>query len=105
MLAQKEEIQSLHLKVSSQDDTISKLNDKIGVLSTAIENLKNQQDNQEQYSRIYCLRINGIAKYQNETPGTCIEIVVEVCNNLNVNITKEDIDRAHRVGKEKSVLL
>ena len=52
-----------------------------------------------------CLRINGIEKSQNETASDCVDKVLEVCKNLNVDVEKSDIDRAHRVGRERKTMI
>lgn len=99
------EILSLKATVLSQEKNLSNMNDKIAVLSNSIDVLKKQSDNQEQYSRRYCLRVKGIEKENYETPNTCIDKVVKVCKNLDVDINASDIDRAHRVGKDNKAII
>ena len=42
---------------------------------------------------------------QRSYTGTkCIEKVITVCKHIKVDITKNDIDRAHRVGKDRSTM-
>ena len=84
ILAQNAEIQALRKRVDKQDelilkqdDLVSKLNDKIGVLTGAIETIKKGQDDQEQFSRRYCLRISGIKQDQNETADNCVNKVLK----------------------------
>ena len=112
ILAQNAEIQVLRERVDKQDelilkqdDLVSKLNDKIGVLTGAIETLKKSQGDQEQYSRRYCLRISGIKQDQSETADNCVNKVLKVCKDLNVDVVKKDIDRAHRIGEERKTMI
>lgn len=100
IINQNEEIKELRDKIAKQDDQISQMNDKIAVLGSSITTLKNQQDHQEQY-----LRFNGIEKEDNETPEKCVKKVIEVCEDLQLDIKKEDIDRAHRIGKDKKYMI
>ena len=103
--SQNSEILNLREHINQQDEVISKLEDRVGVLSASVEALSSQNDNQEQYSRRYCLRIKGIDKDANESSKNCIDKVLEVCKKVDVDITSSDIDRAHRVGKEKSTMI
>ena len=107
ILEQKETILSLRDQLSKQENDISKMNDKIAILSNTVDVLRKNQDNQEQYSRRYCLRMNGIKKNQdeNESSDVCINKVVKVCQNLNLDIKNEDIDRAHRIGRDRKTIM
>ena len=49
--------------------------------------------------------IKGIDKEKDETSSKCIEKVIKVCKHIKVDITKNDIDRAHRVGKDRSTMI
>jgi len=118
-LASKENIEDLKLLLIQQNDKIQKqneeiyglknivnqLNDKVAILSNNVDILKKCSDNQEQYSRRSCLRFKGIEKDDNETPDKCIKKVVEICKGLNVEIPEEVIDRAHRVGKKRDIMI
>lgn len=103
---QKDKIVELELKSVRQDVRISQLEDKVGVLQASVSALLKQTDNNEQYSRRACLRINGIPKSQNETAENCVEKVINVCkNSLGIDLENKDIDRAHRVGKERKTMI
>lgn len=107
IIQQNEQICNLQNKINQQDEIISQLNDKIGVLTSSIEAVKLQSDCNEQYSRRYCLRLSGISKDEerNENATECVNKVVEVCKNLNLDINASDIDRAHRIGKDKKSVI
>ena len=92
-------------RLFSLEERISILEDKNAVLSSSIDFLKTQSDAQEQYSRRSCLRINGIEKAENESSSQCVDKVIDICNDLELNIKKDDIDRAHRVGKDRKTII
>ena len=65
-----------------------------------------QTDSQEQYSRRSCLRINGIEKAENESTTDCVNKVIDIFKDVeDVHLSAEDIDRAHRVGREKKTMI
>ena len=100
-----ERIVKLETSVSELTTTVNQLLDKNAVLSSSIDFLKKQCDSQEQYSRRACLRIKGIEKVGVESTSDCVDKVVNLCNNLNCGITADDIDRAHRIGKDKKTMI
>ena len=102
---QNEKISILESTVLLQKDQIDKLEDRLAVVSSVMETLTKQADGNEQYSRRYCLRLKGIEQAQNESASDCVNKVVKVCNDLNLNIQEEDIDRAHRIGKDKKAMI
>lgn len=102
---QNKEIGSLQERIESQEIKILQLEDRVGVLSAGLSQALKQADDNEQYSRRSCLRIKGIAKEKNETSSKCVEKVIKVCKNLKADISKDDIDRAHRVGKDRSTMI
>ena len=58
-------------------------------------------DDQEQYSRRYCLRINNIAtaevaEGENEDVSKVLE---ECCSEMDTPFVASEIDRAHRIGR------
>ena len=105
IVQQHSEIVKLTEKTTLQDDKISKLEDKIEVLSAGLTKALKKGDDVEQFSRSYCLRIKGIKCEKDELSTKCVEKVVEVCENLNVGISKDDIDRAHPVGKNRDTMI
>ena len=78
---------------------------KIPVLTAGISQALKGADDNEQYSRRYCLRIKGIDKEKDETGTKCIDKVITVCKHIKVDIIKNDIDRAHRVGKDRPTMI
>ena len=70
-----------------------------------MQDLEVKADDNEQYSRRSCLRITGIPLPQNEKESSleCVEKVMDVFEELELNIPEDGIDRAHRVGKKTRV--
>ena len=87
------------------EENLQILQDKNAVLNSSINFLTKQNDAQEQYSRRSCLRINGIPKVENESSADCVTKVIEVCKDLNIKLEESDIDRAHRVGKDRKTMI
>lgn len=57
---------------------------------------ENENDELNQYGRRNILRIFGIPEKNDEVTD---DIVLKLAGDLNVELTKYDIDRSHRVGK------
>ena len=68
-----------------------------------IAKLENRVDDQEQYQRRLCLRIDGIppvGQVKDESAGEqCLKKGKAVFNELTVDIPDTVIDRAHRIGQ------
>ena len=84
------------------EDKIQTLESKLSVYEAHMQDLEVKIDDNEQYSRRSCLRITGIPLPENgkESPQECTKKVIDVFAELEVNISEDDIDRAHRVGKK-----
>jgi len=104
-LHHEEKIGNLEKTVSDLNSKVDILFDKNAVLSSSLDFLTKQSDHQEQYSRRYCLRINGLEKNADESADKCVEKVIGLCNDLELDISVSDIDRAHRVGREKQSMI
>ena len=64
-----------------------------------IEKLQNLEDREEQYSWRNCLLVHGIAETNDENTG---DLIFKTINQkLDVNITENEIDRSHRIGRKK----
>ena len=71
------------------EDNNLKLHDIIAILEKQI-------DRQEPYSRYTCIFLHDMQK------STCQITYIAaktICKNINDNITVDDIDRSHRIGK------
>lgn len=88
-----DQIKALSKKVSDLENTLYKKNEEIAHAQGSINDL-------EQYSRRNCLRVFGIE----ETPGENVNTVVMNLfkNNLRVDVSTDEIDRCHRIGKSST---
>lgn len=75
-----EEIQALRKQIKAKDDEMSELRQKM--------------DEQEQYSRKYCLVVKGVAEKNNEDTG---KVVTDLAAAAGVSVKTTDIDVAHRL--------
>ena len=123
-LATKECIASLRDTILEQAQTIDKLEARIVLLESyvnqieknkrevkhlsedcfehdsKIDELERKCDDMEQYQRRLCLRINGVECEDDETAEDCLEKVKSIIKkDLEVNIPETAFDRAHRIGK------
>lgn len=104
---------SLKEDIRQLKETITKQNEKIEHLETKVERLENElslvtahAEENEQYSRRMCLRIEGIEIPENEgteTADDVLQAVKKVISECGVAIPDDQIDRAHRIGKSKTI--
>ena len=86
--------------MKKKDEKIANLESHVKKLTEKLDKVDYILDKHEQYSRRNCLLIHGIPEEKDESTD---EKVMNVLNNdMNINdITKDDIDRSHRIGKKK----
>lgn len=102
-MATKECIQTLHETIKNQNERIEILESKMTLMEKYITYLEKGVDDQEQYNRRLCLRIDGIATEERESGEKCLAKVKAVFAKLDVDVPENVIDRAHRIGKPKVV--
>ena len=95
-----EVISKFKSNIRKQNDKIYELESRIAIQEKTINHLLTKCDDNEQYSRRSCLRINGIESNSNENNEDVIEKIRECYNALELPFNEEVIDSAHRVGKE-----
>lgn len=106
-LASNEDISLLREVIEKQRESIQKLECRVDELERKVHALSAHGEAQEQYIRRDCLRIDGIPTPINGAVETEDEIrvkVQELAKACGVDIPKEVIDRAHRIGKERTVM-
>ena len=97
----KEEIVSeFETKYNKQNKKIEELKNQIALKYQTIAGLMTKCDDNQQYSRRSCLRIHGIETKTKESNEDIIEKVKECYEALEIPFNEENIDRAHRIGKE-----
>ena len=82
-----------------QNDKIEELDGHVKILQNAVNLLKRGQEENEQYGRRLCLRIEGIKPEKDKNADSCLNKVKNVLDSLGIDIPENVIDRAHRVGK------
>jgi chromosome segregation ATPase len=70
------------------------LNKELAKVTNDIKNLRELQDEFEQYGRRECLKIRGIPQLQGENTD---EIIVKISSKVGVVIKEEDISISHRL--------
>ena len=80
------------------DSDVAAKDAEIESLKEELAETKAQLNGLEQYSRRLCLDVSGIPETPNEDTD---RLVMDTAKLAGVNITKDDIDRSHRVGATK----
>ena len=82
-----------------KDEITKNLLKKASLITQRIDKLKNSVDQQEQYSRLICLLVHGIAEANDENID---DLVLKTINDkLDANIAEKEIDRSHRIYNKK----
>ena len=104
---QKQEIQDMMNANRAEIDDLKQRLDtmKLQLLQkdSHIEELKMDLDDNEQYSRRNCLVISGLPKIKINDNTDDIFMNLVHTMNLDQNITRKDIDRSHKIGKDKDI--
>ena len=80
-----------------KEKIINNLKQEVSILQNRVETLEKESDDHEQYSRRNCLLVHGIEEESNEDTD---EVVVNMLKEkLNMEVSKKDLDRSHRIGK------
>ena len=80
------------------DDAVAARDAEIQALKEELSEAKAQINSLEQYSRRLCLDVSGIPETASEDTD---RLVMDTAKLAGVELTKEDIDRSHRVGVVK----
>ena len=86
------------------DSSVALLRAHVGTLKAKVYKNKGRNEENEQYQRRHCLRINNIpmvAEGEKESEDDCMVKVLAVIDSLDVEIPATVIDRAHRVGRRR----
>ena len=83
-------------KNKSQASDITRLSAVVEKQSITINNLRLSNADLEQYSRRNCLQFFGVREEDNESTD---DLICNIANDrLGLNISKQDIDRSHRIS-------
>ena len=80
--------------------TIRDLKEEVTYLRGKVNDITAETDRQEQYSRRKGLLIHGTPKNKNE--NTDVLAMEAIDTKVDIKITENDIDRTHRIGKQKN---
>ena len=83
-----------------KEKIIKHLKEDVTYLRGKGDDITAETDRQEQYSRKNCLLIHGIPENKNENTDVLAMEVIDT--KMDIKITENDIDRAHRIGKPKN---
>ena len=92
----KDGIDKLHKDVDDLRNENEELRKTNSELETRLSVVEYESDNLEQYSRRNSLRISGIPEEPDENTD---QRVIQLAGGLGIDISPNDIDRSHRVGK------
>ena len=75
------------------------MEEKIALQEKKIENLSIKCDNNEQYSRQYCLRLHSLKYEENENQNNFVSKVSECFSEIGLPYEEAEIDREHHIDK------
>ena len=91
---------AIQLPVNPLNVKVGCLEREVEVLKTELAKTKSKANANEQYSRRSNVRIFGLLELDGED---CYQVLLAFCeNDLKISVTREEIDRAHCVGKVKT---
>ena len=96
---QDKRIDALYVELEAQQKRFEIIESDNALKDNTIKILKLKSDQNEQYSRRHSLRIHNIQTKANETNDDIMNIVKSCCESLKVPFNRQDISRAHRIGK------
>ena len=79
--------------------TICMLHEHVKKYQKQVNELKDRQNELEQYGRRLCIRIDGVPMAENETSNDVLQNVKSFIEESSSEILDVAIDRAHRIGK------
>ena len=85
--------------VCQTTDAARELEKRVAHLERENASLHDENDAQEQYSRRNCLLLHGVPETQVDTDNAVLSVTNE---KLGLNLTRECIDRSHRLGHSSS---
>ena len=91
---------AVQLVVNPLNVKVGCLGREVEVLKTELAETKSKANANEQYSRRNNVRIFSLPELEGEG---CYQVLLAFCeNDLKISVTREEIDRANRVGKVKT---
>ena len=75
------------------------LEEKIALQEKKIESLSIKCDDNEQYSRRYCLWMHGLKFDENESQNDLVSKISECFSEIGLPYEEEEIDQVNGIGK------
>ena len=75
------------------------LEEKIALQEKKIENLRMKCDDNEQYSRRYCLRMHGLKYDKNESQNDLVSKISECFSEIGLPYEETEMNRLPRIGR------
>ena len=92
-------IERFEEKCIAQNQKIVDLEEKIALQEKKIENLSIKCDDNEQYSRRYCLWMHGLKFDENESQNDLVSKISECFSEIGLPYEEEEIDQVNGIGK------
>ena len=90
-----ERFEDQNRKINALEARVNVLESNLAVLGA----LDARIEENEQYSRRFCLRFNGIPLPKDGNKEDCVKKVADIMANMDCGVGNEAIDRAHRIGR------
>ena len=85
--------------ITALDARVSKLEDINAVNRAAIDTIRAATNSTEQYTRRESVRVSGLLAESSSSEAKIMRAIEDCHIAMNIPYAKEDIDRAHRVGR------
>ena len=92
-------LEKLEKRITVQDKKIEELESRLIIQKNVIDKLVLQSDDNEQYSRRSCLRINGVEFEENEKSTDVMAKLEECYYHVDLAFDSNNIERVHRISK------
>ena len=80
-----------------KEEIINNLKEEVSTLKGRVEILEKESDDQEQYSRRNCILVHGLEENKDEITDDLVASFIK--NKMDIDLSVNDIDRSHRIGK------
>ncbi|KAL8573341.1 hypothetical protein ACOMHN_032803 [Nucella lapillus] len=92
-------VEPLRKEISGLRKTLTELHSTIESNEQQIINLQDRVDELQQYGRRNYVRITSVPEVKGESTD---DVVKALCEQIDIEITDDMIDRSHRVGRQPS---
>ena len=86
-------------KIEKLESTVCILQNSVNILKKQVDDQTEGTDNNEQYGRRLCLRIEGKDVVRNEKAQDVLAEIMNISDSVGLEIPEMVFDRAHRIGE------